>query len=285
MAKRKPLITFCLDVGGTGIKGMTVDEREQPTAERVRLPTPQPAAPEAVLAVVREIAGRMPRFDRVAAGFPGVVVEGIVHTAPNLGTTWAGYPLAEALAEATGRPARVANDAGVQGLAVIEGKGTELVITLGTGMGFALYIDGHYVPNIEMAHHVFRRHQTYEQRIGNRALQKIGRRRWNKRVLDAIEHLEPVFNYRILYLGGGNSKLIHFSPPPNVRIIENVSGLLGGIYLWQPRPAVGTAGAAAGGGPGEPGHSGDSGEPDRPADTPALAPPPKTPRVKRRSRH
>jgi polyphosphate glucokinase len=245
MAKRKPPVTFCIDIGGTGIKGMTVDEREQPTAERVRLPTPQPASPEAVLAVVQQIAGRMPRFDRVAAGFPGVVVEGTVHTAPNLGTAWAGFPLAEALADATGWPARVANDAGVQGLAVIEGKGTELLITLGTGMGFALFIDGHYVPNIEMAHHVFRRHRTYEQRIGNRALRKIGRRRWNKRVLDAIEHLEPVFNYRVLYLGGGNSKLIHFSPPPNVRIVENISGLLGGIYLWQLRAASGAAATGA----------------------------------------
>ena len=111
-------------------------------------------------------------------------------------------------------------------------------------MGFALYIDGHYVPNIEMAHHVFRKHKTYEQRIGNAALHKVGRRRWNKRVQDAIEHLEPVFNYRVLYLGGGNSKVINFSLPANVRVIENVSGLLGGIYLWQPRVADTSGGLA-----------------------------------------
>jgi polyphosphate glucokinase len=237
MPKSKPLITFCLDIGGTGIKGMTLDEQGQPTSERQRLPTPQPAAPDAVLAVVKEIVAKLPPFDRVAAGFPGVVVDGVVHTAPNLGSAWAGVPLAAALTELTGHPARVANDAGVQGLAAIEGKGSELVITLGTGMGFALYIDGHYVPNIEMAHHVFRKKQTYEDRIGNQALKKVGRRRWNKRVLDAIEHLEPVFNYRVLYLGGGNSKLIRFSLPPKVRLIENISGLLGGIYLWQPRTA------------------------------------------------
>lgn len=259
MPKTKPAVTFCIDIGGTGIKGMTVDEQGKPTSERVRVATPQPAAPDAVLAVIQEIAGKLPPFDRVAAGFPGVVVEGTVHTAPNLGSTWAGFPLAEMLAAQTGRPARVANDAGVQGLAVIEGKGTELVITLGTGMGFALYIDGHYVPNIEMAHHVFRKHKTYEQRIGNRALQKVGRRRWNKRVLDAIEHLEPVFNWRVLYLGGGNSKLIHFSLPPNVRVIENISGLLGGIHLWEPRAASAAAAALA--------------------STPAIAPPPKAPQA------
>jgi polyphosphate glucokinase len=263
MAKAKPVVTFCIDIGGTGIKGMTVDEAGQPTSERVRLPTPQPAAPEALLAVIKEISGKLPPFDRVAAGFPGVVVEGMVHTAPNLGSLWAGFPLAEALQDLTGHPARVANDAGVQGLAVIEGKGTELVITLGTGMGFALYIDGHYVPNIEMAHHVFRKHKTYEERIGNQALKKVGRRRWNKRVLDAIEHLEPVFNYRVLYLGGGNSKLINFSLPPNVRVIENVSGLLGGIYLWEPRATAPPAAAAS------------------TASTAASEPPPTTPQVKR----
>jgi polyphosphate glucokinase len=235
MAKeRASAITFCLDIGGTGIKGMTVDESGKPTAERVKVATPQPATPQAVLGTVREIAGKMPHFDRVAAGFPGVVVDGVVHTAPNLDASWAGCNLADALEQATGHPARVANDAGVQGLAVIEGKGTELVITLGTGMGFALYIDGRYVPNIEMAHHVCHKDKTYEDRVGERALKKAGRRRWNKRVLSAITHLAPVFNYRVLYLGGGNSRLIDFPLPANVRIIENISGLLGGLHLWQP---------------------------------------------------
>ena len=126
-----------------------------------------------------------------------------------------------------------------------------------------------------MAHHVFRRNKTYEERIGNRALKKAGRRRWNKRVLDAIEHLEPVFNYRVLYLGGGNAKLIHFSPPPNVRIVENVSGLLGGIFLWEPRdPGVAVA---------ERGGSTGSSEDDS-TSAPGIAPPPKTPKVER-SRH
>ncbi|MDP9120596.1 MAG: ROK family protein [Acidobacteriota bacterium] len=237
MAKPKSaasVTTLCLDIGGTGIKGLTADPLGQPTHERVRLPTPRPATPDAVLAVIHEIAGQMPPFSRVAAGFPGVVIDGTVHTAPNLGAEWAGFPLSAALEKLTGRPARVANDAGVQGLAVIEGRGTELVLTLGTGMGFALYIDGHYVPNIEMAHHLFRGRKTYEERIGNHALEKVGRRRWNKRVLAAIKHLEPVFNYRVLYLGGGNAKLIHFSLPPNVRVIENMAGLLGGVRLWVP---------------------------------------------------
>lgn len=228
---------FCIDIGGTGIKGLTASEEGEATCERIRLPTPRPATPEAVLALISTIADSARRsgaFNRVSAGFPGVVIGGVVHTAPNLGTDWAGFPLATALQEVTGAPARVANDAGVQGLAVIEGEGTELVLTLGTGMGFALYVDGLYVPNIEMAHHVFHGKKTYEERVGHQALQKVGRRRWNKRVRAVIEHLEPVFNYRQLYLGGGNSKLINFPLPRNARIVENLAGLLGGVRLWIP---------------------------------------------------
>src|SRR5437763_11900730 len=190
--KPRSLITFCVDVGGTGIKGLTADEADRPTSERVRVETPRPATPEAVVEAIGEIRARMPPFDRVAVGFPGVVVRGIVRTAPNLDPSFAGFPLAAALETLTGKPVRAANDAGVQGLAVIEGRGTELVVTLGTGMGFALYVDGHYVPNVEMAHHPFRNKKTYEERVSNAALHKIGKKRWNRRVRKVIEQLAPI---------------------------------------------------------------------------------------------
>jgi polyphosphate glucokinase len=183
--------------------------------------------------VIKEIVGEMPGFDRVAAGFPGVVVKGRTLTAPNLDPEWEGFDLAKALEKLTGKPARVANDAGVQGLAAIEGSGTELVLTLGTGMGFALYVDGHYVPNIEMAHHPFRGEKTYEEMVGNAALESAGKKRWNRRVKKVIRQLAPIFNYRVLYLGGGNAKEIDFKLPANVKLIENVAGLLGGVKLWQ----------------------------------------------------
>jgi polyphosphate glucokinase len=230
---KKSPITFCLDIGGTGIKGFTADAADRPTSDRVRLETPHPANPDAVLDVVAEIVKQMPSFDRVASGFPGVVVLGRTLTAPNLDPSWERFDLAGALEKLTGKPARVANDAGVQGLAVIEGLGTELVLTLGTGMGFALYIDGHYVPNIEMAHHPFRKGKTYEELVGNEALHKVGKKRWNRRLRKVIAQLARIFNYRILYLGGGNAKEIHFALPENARIVENVAGLLGGVKLWQ----------------------------------------------------
>jgi polyphosphate glucokinase len=233
MKKTGSPITFCLDIGGTGIKGFTADAADRPTCERVRLETPQPATPDAMLAVIREIVGQMPRFDRVASGFPGVVVKGRTMTAPNLDPAWEGFDLAAALEKLTGKPARIANDAGVQGLAVVEGLGTELVLTLGTGMGFALYVDGHYVPNIEMAHHPFRKNKTYEELVGNAALQKVGKKRWNRRVKKVIAQLAPIFNYRVLYLGGGNAKEIDFKLPGNVKLVENIAGLLGGVKLWQ----------------------------------------------------
>lgn len=233
MKKKTGLITFCLDIGGTGIKGFTADAADRPTSERVRIETPHPAAPEAMLAVIQEIVSQMPPFDRVASGFPGVVVKGRTLTAPNLDPSWEGFELAEALEKLTGKPARAANDAGVQGLAAIEGAGTELVLTLGTGMGFALYVDGHYVPNIEMAHHPFRKKKTYEELVSNAALHKVGKKRWNRRVKKVIKQLAPIFNYRVLYLGGGNAKEVEFKLPDNVKIIENVAGLLGGVKLWQ----------------------------------------------------
>jgi len=193
------------------------------------------ASPELapLLAAIDELLAGLGEFDRVAVGFPGVVVDGTTRTAPNLDPAWADFPLAARLTARTGKPARVANDAGVQGLAVIEGVGVELVLTLGTGMGFALYTSGHYVPNIEMGHHVFRDRRTYEDRVGEPARARVGDKRWRRRVLQVIASLDPVFNYRVLYIGGGNARLLDPAElPGNVRVVDNVAGLLGGLKLW-----------------------------------------------------
>lgn len=226
--------TLCIDIGGTGIKALILDEHGTPRGERLRVATPKPATPDAVLSVIELMAGQLGAFDRIAVGYPGVVIDGVTHSAQNLDAAWIGFDLADTLLRRTGKPARVANDAGVQGLAVIEGKGVELVITLGTGMGFALYVDGRYVPNIEMAHHPFMKGQTYEERVGEAARLEIGKTRWRSRVAKAIAQLAPIFNYRRLYLGGGNAQRLDPSTlPANAKIVENVAGLLGGLKLWQ----------------------------------------------------
>ena len=128
---------------------------------------------------------------------------------------------------------RAANDADIQGLGAVDGKGVELVVTLGTGFGAAMFLNGKLIPNLELGHHPFRKGETYEQQLGRAALDEIGKRRWNNRLERAIDLLERIFNYDSLYLGGGNTKKIDFVLPVNVKITPNVTGLLGGIALWR----------------------------------------------------
>lgn len=226
--------TLCIDVGGSGIKAITLNGKGKAVHERSRIETPQPATPEACLAVIAALAAGQGPFGRVSVGFPGVVQEGVTLSAPNLHPSWAGFPLAAELEQRLGKPVRVANDAGVQGLGVIEGKGVEAVITLGTGMGFGLYVDGRYVPNIELGHHPFRNRKTYEDRVSDAALKQVGKKRWRARVAQVIAQLEPLLNYRRLYVGGGNSRLLDAATlPQNVVVVDNVAGLLGGLRLWR----------------------------------------------------
>ncbi|MDB4939520.1 MAG: chromosome partitioning protein ParA [Labilithrix sp.] len=227
--------TLCIDIGGTGLKALVVDQRGEKLTERVRVETPKPATPETVVAALLALVKPLAPFDRVSVGFPGVVIGGSTHTAPNLDESWKNFELKESLEQRLKRPVRVLNDAGVQGFGVIEGKGVEMVLTLGTGMGCALYLDGKYVPNLELAHHPFRDGRTYEEYVGGRALAKIGKKKWNKRVGQVLAQIDPIWNPRRIYVGGGNAKHLRLDLPPHVRITDNVAGLLGGIRLWDER--------------------------------------------------
>lgn len=225
--------TLCIDVGGTGLKVMVVSAQGKPLTERVRVETPRPATPRAVL---QALQGAMPpreAFDRVTIGFPGVVTDGVVRTAHNLHRAWIGHDLATWMVRRTGRPTRVLNDAGVQGHGVIQGRGTEICVTLGTGMGFSLFVDGRYVPNVELGHHPFRKGKTYEELLGDAALRKRGARRWNKSLRNAIRQMQDTFNPRIVYLGGGNARIVEGPLPRNVKLVDNVHGLLGGVKVWE----------------------------------------------------
>jgi polyphosphate glucokinase len=227
--------TLCIDIGGTGLKALVLDEKGEKLTERVRVETPKPATPEAVVAALVALVEPLGAFDRISVGFPGVIVGGSTHTAPNLDKSWKNFELKESLERRLKRPTRVLNDAGVQGFGVIDGKGVEMVITLGTGMGCALYVDGKYVPNLELAHHPFRDGKTYEEYVGGRALEKIGKKKWNKRVGQVLAQIDPIWNPRRIYVGGGNAKHLRLDLPPHVRITDNVAGLLGGIRLWDER--------------------------------------------------
>jgi polyphosphate glucokinase len=225
--------TLAIDIGGTGLKALVLGPDGHALTERARVDTPRPATPKAVLDALWSLVEPLGEFDRISVGFPGVVVEGVTKTAPNLHDEWQGFELGKALADGTRRPVRVLNDAGVQGYGVIEGKGVEMVLTLGTGLGCALYHDGKYVPNLELAHHPFGDGKTYEEYVGARALKKVGKKKWNKRVARVVAQVLPIWNPRRLYLGGGNAKHVRVDLPGNVEITPNIAGLLGGIALWH----------------------------------------------------
>ena len=107
------------------------------------------------------------------------------------------------------------------------------VLTLGTGMGAALFVNGHLVPNLELGHHPFEKGKTYEERVSDAALKRIGKKEWNQRVAGALAQLQPIFNYETLHLGGGNIASLKIKLPKNVEVFDNVDGMTGGIRLWD----------------------------------------------------
>jgi len=117
-----------------------------------------------------------------------------------------------------------------------QGIVVESVLTLGTGVGSALFTQGHLVPNLELGHHPFRKNATYEECLGHSALKRHGVRKWNQRLEKALAQWQKLFHYDHLYLGGGNAKHISFDLPPQVKTVPNVAGLLGGIALWRDEP-------------------------------------------------
>ncbi len=239
--------TLALDIGGTGLKGSVLDAAGTMLADRVRVPTTYPCPPAKLVDDLAGLAARLPAFDRVSAGFPGMVREGLVLSAPHFVTVsgpgsdqdpdlvaaWARFPLADALAQRLGAPTRVANDADVQGAAVVSGKGLELVVTLGTGVGTALFFHGRLMPHLEFAQFPFRKGDTFNEQLGERVRERIGDAKWNRRVRKALAVLRDLTFFDRCYLGGGNAH--HLSGPldDDVTVVDNSAGILGGIRLWD----------------------------------------------------
>jgi len=228
------LKTLAFDIGGSGLKATVLDARGEMLTERVRVETPQPCPPGVLLEKLKELLAQLPAFDRVSVGFPGVVRHGKTLSCKNLGSDeWNHFDLQKAIAKVTGKPTLVINDADMQGLGAIRGDGVELVITLGTGLGSALFEDGRLAPHIELAHIPFRKGQTYEQQLGNRAFKKVGKKEWNDRLEKAIEYFRILTNFDKLYLGGGNAKEVALKFSNDVEVVCNSLGMRGGIWLWK----------------------------------------------------
>lgn len=227
---------LAIDVGGTGLKAALVDTSAKFLSKRLRVKTPHHCKPAKMVSLLVDLVAPLKGYDHVSIGFPGYVRDGKVFTAPNLGTKhWAGFHLARVMEEKLGKPTRLNNDADVQGLAVIKGRGLELVCTLGTGFGTAWFRDGELLPHMELAHMPIHHKSDFDGYIGEHERKKIGNKEWNKRVKKLIPVLATVMNYDHLYLGGGNSLRIRFKLPRNVSLVSNDAGMEGSAFVWHPK--------------------------------------------------
>jgi polyphosphate glucokinase len=226
--------TLAVDIGGGSIKLLLLSPEGAPVTETLVQPTPRPATPDAVFRLIHEMADTLPPHRQVSVGFPGVVKDGVAFNAPNLGDElWDRVPLSEHLTQLLQRPVRAVNDVDLQGLGVARGHGVELVLTLGTGMGAALFTEGVLVPNLELGHHPFRDGQTYEDQVRDSELKRIGPVAWTARVVNALAQIEPIFNYDVLHLGGGNTQQLTSELPDNVRVFSLAEAMVGALKLWD----------------------------------------------------
>lgn len=219
-------VTLTIDIGGTKLKASRVDGNGQLLCAPVIASTPRPSPPECVLRAIRDMVAGIGDFHRISVGFPGVVRGARVVTAPNLGTpVWAEFDLVEALSGAFGRPVRVLNDAAVQGLGVVRGPGLEAVVTLGTGVGCAVYRDREWLLHLELG---------LDSYVGNEALNTLGLEAWSQRLLKTVTDVLRLTACERLYVGGGNARKVSIELPKNVELVSNTAGLTGGVRLWEP---------------------------------------------------
>src|SRR6185312_2855878 len=194
--ERPGLRTLSIDVGGTGVKASILDGVGRMIVPRLRVPTPDPCPPAALLQACAGLRSQLPPFDRISIGFPGVVRDGHVVTAPHFDAdAWFDYPLEAALSRRLGKPARLLNDAEVQGLGIVAGQGLEVVITLGTGVGSAVFSGGRLTPHLELAHHPIHNGKSYNDYLGNETRRSIGDKKWNRRVIKTLGIIEALLHY------------------------------------------------------------------------------------------
>ncbi|UYQ94554.1 ROK family protein [Chitinophaga horti] len=223
-----------VDIGGSHIKAAIIDPHGAFVQPYEAVKTPKNPDPARVIDIIRELVKNFPPYAMVSVGFPGFVDKGLVITAPNLGTDkWYGMHLQQRLEELLARPVQVRNDADLLGLGLITGKGLEMVITLGTGFGTALFSNGNLLPHLEIGQHPISSKHTYDTYVGARALEKEGAEKWNKRMKKVISVLQTVFNYDHLYISGGSAEKINFSLDGNITLVSAKDGLKGGVKLWM----------------------------------------------------
>ena len=241
------VLTLGIDVGGTGLKAAIVDSTGVMVSDRVKVPTPYPCPPALLVQSLRDLTASLTGYQRVSVGFPGLVRRGIVLEVPafsrreyggpadpELVRQWSGFPLADALARAFSLPTVVVNDADMQGAAVIKGRGVEFVMTLGTGVGTALFNDGMLLPHFDLSHGPFRKGMTFDIALGEARRQEIGTRKWRPQVRKAITCFDDMLFFDRIYVGGGNAQRLDPDDlGPKGVIVPNTAGILGGVRIWH----------------------------------------------------
>ncbi len=241
------VLTLSIDIGGSGLKASIVNAQGVMTTERVRVDTPYPCPPDRLVETVVALVQPLLTVHRVSVGFPGLVRHGHVIEVPSLSRAeyggdrdrdladaWHGFDLAHALAQSFQLPTKVVNDADMQGCAVARGEGLEFVMTLGTGVGTALFNDGALLPHLELSHGPFREGLTFDIALGNAQRKEIGNERWTKRVRKAIAAFDDMLFFDRLYVGGGNAKQLSAADVGSKgEIVPNTSGILGGVRVWD----------------------------------------------------
>ncbi|HQU57788.1 MAG: ROK family protein [Phaeodactylibacter sp.] len=240
-----------IDVGASGIKGAVVDiETGELLNERIRLETPTPSTPEAMAETFAELVRAHKWKGLVGCGFPSIVKHGIAYSAANIDKDWMGQNIIEVFSMASGCPVEVLNDADAAGLAEMRfglGKGVDgvvLLITIGSGLGSALFIDGRLVPNTELGHiYLEGQKQVAEVYTSNNARKRenLSWEEWGQRFNEYLLHLERTFNPDLILLSGGASKrfdkyesFISTQIPVKPAQLLNAAGTIGAaVYAYQ----------------------------------------------------
>lgn len=244
-------LTLSVDCGGLGVKASVLDSAGTMRIPPVRVSTPYPLSPQRLVETIRDLAQSLPQADRATVGIPGMIRHGVVVATPHyiniagprtrmdptLKDAWEGFDMRQALRSALSLPTLVLNDAHVHGAGVVSGSGLEIVLTLGTGLGCAIFDGGVLAPHIELSHMTVRRSTTYDDWIGEHERRRVGDTVWSRRVRTMVDELRPVFLWDRLHVGGGNSRRIKDSIihklADDVVIVPNEAGIFGGVRAWN----------------------------------------------------
>ena len=218
---KAPFDILVLDVGGTNVKLRATGQRKL-----VKIPSGSSMSPGQMMTAVRREIARW-NVQAVSIGLPGLVLHGrILHEPRNLGKGWVGFDFGKAFR----LPVKVINDAAMQALGSYQG-GRMLFLGLGTGLGSAFIVDGR-LESLELAHLLYRKNCTYEDYVGARALERLGRTKWSHHVTAIVKHFSEVLGSDYVVLGGGNARKLT-DLPPKCLMGDNENAFIGGFRLWE----------------------------------------------------